>query len=168
MLDYWGVKEGTYYPRISKGWSIEKALTTPYTNNRKGITITDPFGDIFPSLNKLCEHYKISPNTYQHRTKDWAWSMIEVLGIIPHIPRDFKYEIQILKNFTVLRNIKENNVPTDYYEICFNGENTIMHRNGIIELCTNILRKEKQDANSKKNQDHASCGSSRQSIQLYE
>ena len=162
MCKHYNKSIATVYNRLYKQkLSLKEALTNPSTYE-----CLDPFGNQFPSANEMARHYKIKPEQYKGRIQR-KWSIIEALELIPRIDIRAK-NLYISDYLTIIRNIKENNTPTNYYEVCLNGKITTMHHDAICEYCLKILRKEKQDANSKKNQDHASCGSSRQSIQLYE
>ena len=142
MCKHYGINVSTYKNRKRKGVSTKNALTM--STNSITTSITDPFGQTFSSIKKLYEYYHIDPKHGRAR-KASNWSMIEQLELIPRINCNMRYNIQIFDNLTILRNIKDNKSPTNYYKICLNGENTIMTYNAIIELCTNILRKEHEN-----------------------
>ena len=73
MCEYWNITVTVYYNRIHKThMSIKEALETPY--NKKGKTITDHKGNIFPSLTSMCKQYNISPSLYSYRRKK-GWDL---------------------------------------------------------------------------------------------
>ena len=71
-----GLKLVTVKKRIFRGWSIEKALTTPSTP--KEITITDHKGNQFASIKELCRHYHFSEKLFRHR-RYAGWSVERIL-----------------------------------------------------------------------------------------
>lgn len=63
MLNYWGISEYSYRTRINKGWSLERALSTPSKTNRKVQEYSDFKGNIFSSATSLAKEYGVSTST---------------------------------------------------------------------------------------------------------
>ena len=76
MCDAWNILINTYRSRIKKGWSIEKALTTPLNQPKK--QITDHLGNEFLSISKMCEFHNININVYNARLK-LGWTQKKAL-----------------------------------------------------------------------------------------
>ena len=138
MCKHWGISRTTFHYRQKRGWSLEKTLAT------KGHQISDPFGNIYPNNPALCQAYEVKLELYEKRINRQKWSQIEALNLIPHIDHRYK-NIHLIENITVVRNIRHKNKPTQYYEISICNEQSIMTYAAIIELCTNILRKEHEN-----------------------
>ena len=135
----YGINVGTFQSRIKKGWSLKEALINPIIYE-----CVDPFGNQFSSTKEMAELYKIDSPKYTYRIQH-MWSNIEALELIPRITHKAK-NLYINNQITIIRNIKDDkNTPTQYYEVQCNGEKTIMTYNAIIELCTEILRKEHEN-----------------------
>lgn len=67
MCEYWGISFAAYNHRISKGYTLERALTTPsgWTNKCK-----DPKGREFKSFKTMCEHYGLDAGVVKHRLEN--------------------------------------------------------------------------------------------------
>lgn len=145
LCKYWGINPGTFRSRRDAGMTIQESLETPVQiqHNPHLKTYTDPYGHTYDTMQKFCKAWNISINAFQHRMGK-GWSIIETINLIPRI-NSRSVNLQIFNNLTILRNIKDNKSSTNYYEICLDGENTIMTYNAIIELCINILRKEREN-----------------------
>lgn len=63
MLNHWGISEYSYRTRINKGWSLERALSTPSKTNRKVQEYSDFKGNIFSSATSLAKEYGVSTST---------------------------------------------------------------------------------------------------------
>lgn len=66
MCVHWGVNMGAYKYRITKGMSVEQALTGNKDN--KSLRI-DHLGHEFPSVKSMCDHWGIDAGTYLHRIR---------------------------------------------------------------------------------------------------
>ena len=66
MCEHYKIDISTFRWRISKGMSLEDALTTPVKKDEEYI-MTDHLGNIFPTQIKMCEHYKINYNVFRYR-----------------------------------------------------------------------------------------------------
>lgn len=65
MCSVWNVSVHTYQKRISKGYSLEKALTEPDDS----VTIVDHKGNSYPTIQSMCAAYGISLSLYNSRIK---------------------------------------------------------------------------------------------------
>lgn len=65
MCSAWNVSVHTYQKRISKGYSLERALTEPDDS----VAITDHKGNSFPTLQSMCTVYGVSVSLYTSRIK---------------------------------------------------------------------------------------------------
>lgn len=63
MLNHWGISEYSYRTRINKGWSLERALSTPTKTNRKVQEYRDFRGNIFSSATSIAKEYGVSTST---------------------------------------------------------------------------------------------------------
>ena len=63
MLNHWGISEYSYRTRINKGWSLERALSTPSKTNRKVQEYSDFKGNIFSSATSMAKEYGVSTST---------------------------------------------------------------------------------------------------------
>ena len=135
----YGINASTFRERIKNDWNLQEALT-----NLSFYECLDPFGNRFSSANEMAKHYNINPEQHKRRLQ-YMWSNIEALELIPRIRHTTK-NLYINDRITITRNIKDDkNKPTQYYEVQCNDEKTIMTYNAIIELCTEILRKEHEN-----------------------
>lgn len=60
MCTHYGIDRTTFNARIKKGWTIEKALTTPLRKKK----IQDHNGVCYESLELMCEEYHITKEVY--------------------------------------------------------------------------------------------------------
>ena len=65
MCVAWNVSVHTYQKRISKGYSLERALTEPDDS----VSITDHKGNSYPTIQSMCAAYGISVSLYTSRIK---------------------------------------------------------------------------------------------------
>lgn len=61
----WGVSVHTYQKRISKGYTLERALTEP----DDAVAVTDHKGNTYPTIQSMCAAYGISLSLYFSRIK---------------------------------------------------------------------------------------------------
>lgn len=60
MCKYWGISKNAYYRRLSRGWSLERTLSSPIREVRKSISYMDFRGNVFPSVSSLAKEYGVS------------------------------------------------------------------------------------------------------------
>lgn len=82
MCISYNIKPATVYHRLSKGWTLEDALTIPVKTPK--IAVRDPYGQTFDSITKLCEHYNVPRKTYQNRINN-GYTSAQALNLIPLI-----------------------------------------------------------------------------------
>lgn len=79
MCEHWNMPRTTYNARIKKGWSIEKALTTPVKPMKiKTKECIDHLGNKFESQNAMCRHYGITKSLLTTRLK-LGWTLKQIL-----------------------------------------------------------------------------------------
>ena len=68
MCNYWGVNVSSYIARRNKGLSIEESLTmeSGRTSSKKCV---DHKGNVFNSLNEMCEYWGVSVNAFNYRNR---------------------------------------------------------------------------------------------------
>lgn len=81
-----GLKLVTVRKRILRGWSIEKALSTP--SQPKEVVITDHKGNSFSSIKELCKAYHFSEKLFRHR-RYAGWSVKRILTEPKHRYRTY-------------------------------------------------------------------------------
>lgn len=67
MCKAWGITISQLEGRLSKGWSLEEALTTPKNKSPGETIITDHLDNTYSSIDEMCRTYNISDSTYQGR-----------------------------------------------------------------------------------------------------
>lgn len=65
MCAAWNISVHTYQKRVSKGYSLEKALTEPDDS----VAVTDHNGNSYPTIQSMCAAYGISVSLYTSRIK---------------------------------------------------------------------------------------------------
>lgn len=60
MCKHWGISKNAYYRRLSRGWSLEKALSSPIKRVRKSKSYVDFNGNVFTSVSSLAKEYGVS------------------------------------------------------------------------------------------------------------
>lgn len=60
MCKHWGISKNAYYRRLSRGWSLEKALSFPIKKVRKSKSYVDFNGNVFTSASSLAKEYGVS------------------------------------------------------------------------------------------------------------
>ena len=79
MCEAYGIDRSLFFGRVSIGWSLKDALTTPLVElppNTK--TVTDHTGQTFISVSEMCKHWNMTRVTYNARRK-MGWSMEKAL-----------------------------------------------------------------------------------------
>lgn len=76
MCCHHNIPLGVYRNRIKLGWSIEKALTTPFV--KKSNVCKDHISNKFKSTTAMCKHYNIDQATYAQRLEK-GWSVKKAL-----------------------------------------------------------------------------------------
>ena len=61
MVRAWGISLSAYTSRRRMGWSLERSLCTPGITNNDVRECRDFYGNIFPSLESMCEKYGVKP-----------------------------------------------------------------------------------------------------------
>ena len=74
MCKYWKIKYNIYNSRISRNWSIERALITSCKS------VFDHLGKEFESIEKMCNYYRITSRAYKARVKR-GWSKEKALTV---------------------------------------------------------------------------------------
>ena len=72
MCKFWNVEIGTYYNRLSVGYTLEEALT----GIRK--KVKDHLGNSFQNVQEMCDYWKISKKAY-NRKKESGYTLEEAL-----------------------------------------------------------------------------------------
>lgn len=60
MCKRWGISNDAYYRRLSRGWSLERTLSSPIKEVRKSTSYVDFKGNVFPSVSSLAKEYGVS------------------------------------------------------------------------------------------------------------
>ena len=81
MCEHWGIGKNKYLNRIRSGWSKEKALTSKEDMSVRADLEdrTDHLGQVFDSLNQMCEHWGVNPRTYKNRIRRGKWTKEKAL-----------------------------------------------------------------------------------------
>lgn len=107
MVKHYKIPLSTYRERIKKGWSMQKALTTPvkpvYQSHK------DCFGQSYESMVKMTKAYHVHRKTFMNRINAGE-SLSQALGITPLN--------HVLEKYRVL--------DTDYYLYDINNKNVIV------------------------------------------
>lgn len=77
ICNEYDIKCSTFISRLSRGWSLKKALTTKVVHNCN--TAKDHLGNTFPSTRSMCMHYNIQPSTFNDHLKR-GWSLEKALS----------------------------------------------------------------------------------------
>ncbi|MBR3033213.1 MAG: hypothetical protein IKH92_09360 [Clostridiales bacterium] len=68
MAEYWGITPKALEGRLSLGWDLQRALTTPMKTY-----VEDHEGRRFMTTKEMCEFYKKDPKVVRHRlSKNWS------------------------------------------------------------------------------------------------
>ena len=69
MCEYYSINLTTFYRRISIGWTLEAALTTPVTakENEMVVKIIDHLGNEYPTKAAMYKFYNIKKTTFEKR-----------------------------------------------------------------------------------------------------
>jgi len=78
MCRHWGISRATFYNRSRLGWDLKDILEKPIDNSVTGKETIDHKGQVFPSLEAMCRHWKMSPATFAGRRK-MGWSLRDSL-----------------------------------------------------------------------------------------
>ena len=66
----YGIGRSTVTARLKRGWSLEKALTTPLKKQASNAKkVKDCLGNSFDSISDMCRAYLIDKDTYHKRIK---------------------------------------------------------------------------------------------------
>lgn len=114
MCKYWGKEYNTYRSRISMGWSVEQALTTPLLSNK--VVCRDHLNNEYKSLLDMCKTYGISTNTYRYR-KEQGWSLEKILTTPisdhtkyckDHLGKEYKSVVAMCKAYNITPSVYKN------------------------------------------------------------
>lgn len=103
LCDFYNVPYYAIYFRISKGYSLEEALTEPVKNNR----IVEFEGKKFKSTREFCRYYNLNVTTFCNR-RNMGWTIEEcVYGKAnkydrPKLMGEIEFEGKKYKNFKSL------------------------------------------------------------------
>lgn len=107
MCQHYGLDMYLYKRRIEKGWSKEKALTTP-SNYREpnGQSITDHKGVTYPSHKKICDAYGIHPTVFSRKLKK-GYPIKDILEPKEKYPYDdgIGHQFKTIENFAKHYNV---------------------------------------------------------------
>lgn len=83
MCRYWEISRTAFDNRISRGYTLEQALTEPKYRSSKGkkkgpVPVVDPKGIIFHSIKAMCDAWNCPYALYMSR-KEIGWTDIEAL-----------------------------------------------------------------------------------------
>lgn len=67
MARHWNISNKLLSGRLSKGWTLEDALTKKNQGRPESNTWTDHEGNVFPSLAQMAKHWNISWSCLKHR-----------------------------------------------------------------------------------------------------
>ncbi|MCR5670715.1 MAG: hypothetical protein K6G10_06885 [Butyrivibrio sp.] len=76
MLRFWGITKSAYQSRLKKGWTLEKALTTPVRQKKQSITYN---GVVYDKLSDFCKEYGITLGTYYNQRK-LGWTLDRIVN----------------------------------------------------------------------------------------
>lgn len=107
MCKEYEIPYALYYERLDRGWTQERALTTPPIKTRK---CYDHLGNEYPDVNHMCDAYGITLNAYNGR-RNRGWDLESALTM-PRMPKSKnkckddpeplqKATLDMLGNFTV-------------------------------------------------------------------
>jgi len=78
MLERWGIPRDSYNRRLSKGWSLEEALTIPLMNVNGYKRCKDHLGNEYASKGDMLKNYGVKPITFTKRIGR-GWTLEEAL-----------------------------------------------------------------------------------------
>lgn len=79
MCNHYRISCDTYLQRRKRGWSKERALTTPARLRRENIEPIDHLGNRYSDVASMCAFYLIPVNTFLKRYKQLGWTLEEAL-----------------------------------------------------------------------------------------
>lgn len=136
MCKYWNVSVTTYRNRLKQNISQEKALT--------GDTHIDPYGNTFPTRQKMYNTYNITRSKGRHLCT--TASMIEALNIIPLLNAQIK-NYRFNQKLTIIKCVKQEhkkgNHKPNYFICMFHGHEVMLPYQWIIQYCEQHLPPEK-------------------------
>lgn len=116
LCDHYGISVPLYYKRARLGWSLEKILATPVSNDFKPHKCKDHLGNEYDSVSNMCKAYNIGVSTFQSRLKrgynlkqaltndSWHLEIYEYRGkkysSIDSICRDYGFTRYAIENYT--------------------------------------------------------------------
>lgn len=94
MCQAYGIPPSTYANRLSRGWTIEQALTVPTNGNgpkvnpRRTRKAVDHLGQEFVSISEMCRHWGLDEKVYWSRRRIMKWPLEKILTEQVRNPRD--------------------------------------------------------------------------------
>ncbi len=79
MCSHYKISCDTYLQRRKRGWTVERALTTPARRRRENIEPVDHLGNRYSDINSMCAFYLIPVNTFLKRYKYLGWTLKDAL-----------------------------------------------------------------------------------------
>lgn len=73
-----GICKSLVTARLKKGWSVERAFTTPSGLNRKEVRVA---GMVFVSMAEAARFHGVTPKLFHKRLTIYGWSLEKALGI---------------------------------------------------------------------------------------
>ena len=120
MCKFWGIEKHIYGGRIKRGWSVEKALTTPVDELKKAVT--DHLGNKFKSITAMCKFWGIDKPIYDGRIK-LGWSVERTLTtpvdelkktVIDHLGNEFESIITMCKFWGIDRSTYQSRIDSGW------------------------------------------------------
>lgn len=78
MCAHYGMNPTTYINRVTRGMTVEEALTTPAVKRNQPKPSRDHLGNEYPSMKAMCEAWGQDYNKYLRRRKA-GWSVEKAL-----------------------------------------------------------------------------------------
>lgn len=81
MLRHYGIPEISFKYRLSKGWSLEKTLTTPLSDSKLATAIPceDHLGNKFESKKEMCDFWHVPRALFFRRIRTPGWDLERAL-----------------------------------------------------------------------------------------
>lgn len=101
MCQAYGIPPSTYGNRLSRGWTVEQALTVPTRGNgpkinpRNAGKAVDHLGQEFISISEMCRHWGLSEKVYWSRKRLLKWPLDKILTTPVREPSDAANAIRI-------------------------------------------------------------------------
>lgn len=139
MFNYWNVDHTTFSNRKKLGWSLKDCLTGRGRKSHKPSIEerTDPFGNVYSSLKRMCEQYGTDTTSYRRRVEA-GYSLMECLTILPLLSIYVKDAV-IDDNLIVLRYVYHKNKEM-FYVCNFKGAEEVLSKSEIFKYVLNTYK----------------------------